>query len=738
VADRHHLTGREARIVLEPGPDGFGYAVDVVSDGAWRRVTASGNVLVAGPSFDLRPEEVRVAADGGLELQGRTPAFTWTGSIRIVGDDWFRFDVTVDSAGFPIGSDGAVEPQLTLDLGDLPPYERGDHVWFKTLVENPTSWNGEGRGNDFPALFYYDPYLKARFELFFDMTPMSWMGADTIARFDAYSCGFRRLFRGRPGAEIGLIADAQSGTRFPGGPQRFRWYLRAAHLSDEPAPPSEPDALATLVEDCLPLLPNADEWPERATTWEAAARGCAADLMSSEHSWARDADGEFLLAYVDGRSDAWKVTMEARGRVHDGVGPCLEAAMWALRPLDELVKRTEGEDDYGPLRTRLEAFIRAEIDRPRCSLIAGRSPHTLPMGTWQYVYMLNELWQLWRSRDAATLERIRREIDEVAIPLARGLAHLFPLQFDKATLRRIGPGPAYPVAGTYALLMIDLAEHYGEPVYLEEARVALRALANVPIDDAVQEVVLIVHALDAATRLAALTGEPEWESVRGYFRAQTLRMMYWYDDRTSERTRMASHRGMFLACANIGYPAFFENIETDARLAAVLDREADPTDLLRVLDLGRRSNLAFFPAVSPDMFGPMPLDWIPFEEVPMLEGPNDAGFLGQEVYGAGFTFRAHLMWDARAHAANRDVLVVGIDEYREREAAARGDRRFLAFNGGVEPIETAVLFPGTASESRVRIEGPRRESARHDLGPGGTVPLRLAPAEWVSLVVSPA
>jgi hypothetical protein len=122
----------------------------------------------------------------------------------------------------------------------------------------------------------------------------------------------------------------------------------------------------------------------------------------------------------------------------------------------------------------------------------------------------------------------------------------------------------------------------------------------------------------------------------------------------------------------------------------------------------------------------------------MLEGPNDAGFLGQEVYGAGFTFRAHLMWDSRAHAENRDVMVVSSDGYREREAAARGDRRFLAFNGGADPVETMILFPGAGPGTRIRVEGPRREPASHDLGSNDSVPLRLAPAEWVSLVVSPA
>jgi hypothetical protein len=734
------LETEKARIVFEPGERGYGYAVEVATAGGWRRVSAAGNPLVAGPSFDLRPDAVRVV-DGALELEGRTGAYGWRGEVRVVDGGWFRFDVAIESEGFAIGAAGAVEPQLNLDLGALPPYERGDHVWFKTLVENPTSWNGEGRGNDFPALYYYDPYLKAQFELFYDMTPMSWMGPDTIARFDAYSCGFRRLYRGRPGAEIGLIADAQSGTRFPAGRQEFRWYLRAVHRSDEPTPPSEVEALRELVDDCLPLLGGPGAWPERATTWEDFSRGCAADLMSSDHSWARDDDGEFLLAYVDGRSDAWKVTMEARGRVHGGVGPCLEAAMWALRPLDALLAHggTVARDaTYAALRDRLEAFVRAEVDRPRCELIAGRAATTTPMGTWQYVYMLSELWQLWRDRDdPALLARIRREIDEVAIPLAHHVAHLFPLQFDKRTLRRIGPGPAYPVAGTYALLMIDLADEYGDVRYLDEARVALRALAAVPVDDALQEVVLIAHAVDAATRLVALTGEEEWIGLRDYFRAQTLRMMYWYDDRTSERTRMSSQRGMFLACANIGYPAFFENVEADARLAAVLDAERDPGALLRVLDLGRRNNFSFFPRVVPEMFGPMPLDHIPFEEVPILEGPNDAGFLGQEVYGAGFTFRAHLMWDALAVADDREVMVVSLDGYREREARARRSWRFLAFNSREEVAETRVALPvAAAAGGRVRVEGPGTPSVTTDVAAGDGILLRLGPGAWASLEVT--
>ena len=58
--------------------------------------------------------------------------------------------------------------------------------------------------------------------------------------------------------------------------------------------------------------------------------------MDTDHSWGSDETGEYLLSYVDGRSDAWEKTMAARGLEHVGSEPCLESAVWALRPIDAL------------------------------------------------------------------------------------------------------------------------------------------------------------------------------------------------------------------------------------------------------------------------------------------------------------------------------------------------------------------------------------------------------------------
>ena len=738
------LEAADGRVVFQPGADGFGYHLEVRDAGGWHRVSAEHNSLVSGPSFGLRPQRVELDGDA-LTLSGSRTVpdghhYDWHGRVEPVpGTRWVHWLVVVESAGFPIGAAGAVEPQIALDLGPLPPYERGDHVWFKTLVQNPTQWNNEGRGNDFPALYYYDPYLKAQFQMFFDMTPMSWMGPDTIKRFQGYRCGLRRIDHGHPAAEIGLLAEAQGGRRFPDGRQVFSWYTSVRYRSDEPTPPREQDALTALVSDCLALLPPVDgHWPARARSWRELADGCAVDLMDDEHCWGSDDAGEFLRAYVDGHSDAWASTAAARGRTYDGDGPCLEAALWALDPLEDLARSLD-IDPHPQLRGRLRAFITSELRRPRCAILRGRPDQPLFIGTWQYVYLLAEVWRLVDGSDDHELRQlIRREIDTVLVPMAHAVAYLFPLQFDKGSLTAVGPGPAYPVAGTYALLMLDVAAATGGSGYQREAERALRALAHVPIDAALQEVFLIAHALDAADRLYALTGDQEWVRARRYFRAQTLRMMYWYNDLTSPRTSLSHQLGMFLACANIGYPAFFENIEVAARLAATAGGEDDPSDTLRILDRARRVNQSFMPVCSPDMYGPMPLGYIPFEDVPILEGPNDAGFLGQEIYGAGFTFRAHLLWDAFAVADHSEVMVLNTDSYRGAPASPPTQLHFFAYNSTAGTVDSEVTFPclTNGGESSVEVSSEAGTVLSRTVAEGRGTRLTLPAGGWARLTLS--
>jgi len=270
-----------SRFVFTAGEAGYGFHLEVLDAGAWRRVTAPATPSWTGTRSTFVPAWSRPASPGwsSPDHARTSPAANTRGTATVVPvagtagstsrSRWTR----TDSAS---GEHRSVEPQISVNLGGLPPYERGDHVWFKTLVENPTQWNSEGQGNDFPALYYYDPYLRTQFRMFFDMTAMSWMGKDTIARFYNYSCAFRRLYDGEPSAEIGLLAHSQSGHDFPAGRQVFSWYLSADLLESEPTPPSEQDALQNLVGSCLPLLRSSTGyWPEHSTSWADFADGCA-------------------------------------------------------------------------------------------------------------------------------------------------------------------------------------------------------------------------------------------------------------------------------------------------------------------------------------------------------------------------------------------------------------------------------------------------------------------------------
>src|SRR5580658_3613280 len=201
----------------------------------WRPASAAHNPLVRGASFEFRATEIRKVDDNLIRLSGtfgengKQRNATWQATITAdAAGGWFIFDVEVNSEqDIHLCMQNGFEPEITLDLGPLPPYERGDHVWFITQITNPTKWNDDAYGNDFPATYYFDPYLKAEIMLFFDMTRMNWMSRRNIARFLNYRCGFRRRYQPEPAGELGLYATGASGRLFPAGDQHFSYFLTA-------------------------------------------------------------------------------------------------------------------------------------------------------------------------------------------------------------------------------------------------------------------------------------------------------------------------------------------------------------------------------------------------------------------------------------------------------------------------------------------------------------------------------
>lgn len=747
--ERRILEWADARLVFSwlDAARGYGYELQVKHGADWRAISAAGNPLARGRSFDLFPQRITALPSGGMAVAGEraargadgaTRCYTWSGQLTPAPDTgWLHVDLELDiPAPLELQMVGGVEPEVTVDLGPLPPYERGDHVWFKTGITNPTKWNDEAYGNDFPGAYYYDPYLRAELLLFFDMTVMDWMGFGNIARFLNYRIGFRRRYRPAPAAEVGLYADGFSGTTFPAGRQRIAYWIAANHRDEGEAAPTEQQAVAALIRRSLDLVPPPSPWPEKATSWRDLSLGCALDMNNNDHAWRRAGqEDEFILNYVDAQSPAWEQVAAARRRPFNNEFPCLESALWGAYPLLALTP-VDRAPEFAALQTRLLRFMDRLLRGDRLGLLGGPAESFGPGGTWQYVCFLEELWQVAVARRDDWLKgQLLAAVETVLLPLAANTNYLFPLIFDKVALRKVWNGDNYSIGGLFAVFMLALHEGTGEARYLDEARRALRALANLPVNALSQEAFLTSCAVQASHRLYVLTGEREWADLYDYLLAQALRLVYWYSDRTSPEARAVNILGMVHACTPIIYSALFENIDTLARLAPTFKTFAPHPGVLRLFDHARRNNFYCYPACLPEEWHSSPLKYIPHENIPLLEGPNSTP-VGQEIYGAGFTFRAYLLWEALASCSDRDVMVLNLESYEEPERLAdeTGVWHFLVFNPEAASKRAEVVFPLSQGRAATVMTGMAFPLAG-DSAPlaGGRLAVTLAPGEALCL-----
>ena len=239
----------------------------------------------------------------------------------------------------------------------------------------------------------------------------------------------------------------------------------------------------------------------------------------------------------------------------------------------------------------------------------------------------------------------------------------------------------------------------------------LQMLHRMPVNAIHQEVFLLAMGTQAAYRLAGDASQENYAEVYHYLLAQTLRMLYWYSDRTTAPSREINTLGMFQACATISYPALFENIEVLARLCPTFKRFPPSVALLRVFDHARKNNFYFFPRCFDAGRGALPLEYIPFENIPILEGPAP-GSVGQEIYGSGWVFRACLIWEAFGYAEDRDIMVLNLDAFEERRQFDQGrlELTFIVFNGN-EQVATGTAGVSVDAAIRQRSEPASRRNA---------------------------
>jgi hypothetical protein len=421
--------------------------------------------------------------------------------------------------------------------------------------------------------------------------------------------------------------------------------------------------------------------------------------------------------------------------------PCLESAVWSAHPL-LVLSAIDHEPVYEQLNRRLLGFIDRMVAADRTPLAAATDD--APRGSWQHLYMIEQMFQVARLRkDEPLLRQVRREMDNVIIPLTQKLQYLLPLTFGKLSLKQVGAGDTFSLLGTYASLALDLNEWSGDSKYLEEAKRALRVNARLPVNSVHQECFLLAMGVHAAARLANAASNPvereEFSGICRYLLAQTLRMLHWYSDRTTSDARAINTLGMFQACATMNYAALFENIETLARIASALKLIGADASLMRVFDHGRKNNFYFFPqCLAANYDGP--LKYIPLENIGILEGPAPTT-VGAEIYGAGWTFRAYLLWEALGYCRDREIMVLNLDAFEERAQieAGKWNLNFVAFNPTGAARQSEFVVPPAVERPATVADGATAESIGPHHAPltAGRCSLRLEPGEsrWLNVII---
>jgi hypothetical protein len=123
---------------------------------------------------------------------------------------------------------------------------------------------------------------------------------------------------------------------------------------------------------------------------------------------------------------------------------------------------------------------------------------------------------------------------------------------------------------------------------------------------------------------------------------------------------------------------------------------------LKILNLNRVKNFYFFSPNIPDEwerdYGPVSLQYIPYEDIDyyaVREYEDDsvgqkAGYNGKEIYGAGETLWAYLLFEALGEAADRNALIVNLNLFDKEYPPRAQDRVYIVFSP--YPSEKTLTF----------------------------------------------
>lgn len=294
--------------------------------------------------------------------------------------------------------------------------------------------------------------------------------------------------------------------------------------------------------------------------------------------------------------------------------------------------------------------------------------------SWYNVFPLINLARMAKRGHERARELMRQSIPN-ALRVARHFDYKWPIFYSRKTLEPMpvdrGDGSdrqTTDLAGTYAYMMLQAYDLFGEVEYLEEAKRGVRASRQEGFSEHYQAN-LVGWGIAAAMRLYAMTGDHDYCRRAQWMLANLLlNTVLWESE-----IKHASEYPTFMAMTclhNAAYAAAFEIYDTaDACMEVLEQGDQVPEPMRRLLtEVTKFANAQygmFYPLnLSPDVLAKETLEGrlergLPFPLEDLYPDGQPAGQVGQEIYGCGgaFVFAERCTvpladgWELRSHLA---------------------------------------------------------------------------------------
>jgi hypothetical protein len=502
----------------------------------------------------------------------------------------------------------------------------------------------------------------------------------------------------------------------------------------------------------LSQLPAYAEYPEGASTWALYAERTIEDVLTDDDSVFEEPSTGItgLRPYVKG-TDGWGGPERTREITE------LMAAMDVLWPLYRYLQL---HPDTG--RQELVESLIAEL--PKYYNASDKQTTNRPGETKHdsWYFMENSVLKfghLYRISGLSHLEEPYLGSLDSAIEMAHHFGYLFPQFVDLQKQRAAGYNTNnYSTAGLLAYALVDAFELTGDIVYLVEAENALLAMLSVnhPLE-LLYEPQELAAAAGAAARMldhaAQIDSTADFgRMAQAFFYAQSQMLHYdggkidlpgfrWQSsDWLPDTWRDGLHAPYYnpAEVGGINAPAFKESFEAlifwvDYLRILYGTPGFDPVEPLKVLNLNRIKNFQFFSPNIPDEwerdYGPTSLQYVPYEDIDYYavreyedaSVREKAGYNGKQIYGAGETLWAYLLFEALGIAADPNALILNLNAFDQEYPPAPENRTYVVFNP--YPEERALGFTLLHLEEAVAVYAGGQKI--DDLDPGESLEIKL-------------